>query len=513
LKIAGNIDSLNTGIQNQSCRKENTLFVTSIYYLSIPVLIFSLGWLKSPYSIISAVILSAAIVLLVNSLKKIIINKSDLLQSDYFYKKQLIIAFVAVLITLISGAGGYGYQDTDWQKHNSILKSLIENEWCVTYNLEGNSLLLVYYIGYYLPAALIGKLLGWTSANHFLFVWTSIGIYLSISWLIQLTKAKTHLCIMVFIFFSGMDIAGSFFTGSFNRWHIEWWAKYFEYSSNMTLFFWVPQQAIPGWILSGVIFFLLDQKKLMKSVLLLLAIGSIWSPFIVIGIIPFVIMEFYRKIRHWKNLLEVFSLINLAGLVIGFVCFLYYLSRFQEYVLPEHLTCLEKKSLHTFQFTGSFTVVFLLFILLEFGIMHILIYLGGIVKNRVWLIISSLVLVVLPFFSYGHWNDLAMRSSIPALFITQVFAIAMIEKSSSDFQRKLTKILLVLILTVGSTTAIIEMKRHLSGINYTLVKIPKKDEILSLPDLQKTNRYKEIALLEQYVGSADSYFMKYIGKK
>ena len=58
---------------------------------------------------------------------------------------------------------------------------------------------------------------------------------------------KSYIFLFVFVAFSGLDIIPGF---SANVpidfiYHIERWAKYFQYSSKTTLLYWVFNQAIP----------------------------------------------------------------------------------------------------------------------------------------------------------------------------------------------------------------------------------------------------------------------------
>ena len=75
---------------------------------------------------------------------------------------------IALLVTQI-GAGGFGVGTYDWaNKHNLIFADLVRFSWPVVYHGEGtpsSGLMLVYYVGYYLPAALVGKVMGWHAGN------------------------------------------------------------------------------------------------------------------------------------------------------------------------------------------------------------------------------------------------------------------------------------------------------------------------------------------------------------
>ena len=45
---------------------------------------------------------------------------------------------------------------------------------------RGPITMLVYYVGYWLPAALVGRILGWGVANFILFLWTWFGVLLTV---------------------------------------------------------------------------------------------------------------------------------------------------------------------------------------------------------------------------------------------------------------------------------------------------------------------------------------------
>ena len=78
--------------------------------------------------------------------------------------------------------GGYGYQTGDWAKHGILLKDLVDYPWPVFYEYYGATIGVTYYVAYYLPAAVIGKVGGLVLANQFLVLWTLLGLILAIFW-------------------------------------------------------------------------------------------------------------------------------------------------------------------------------------------------------------------------------------------------------------------------------------------------------------------------------------------
>ena len=56
-------------------------------------------------------------------------------------------------------------------------------------------MVLTYYVAYYLPAALVGKIAGWTAANVVLFAWSATGAALAFLWLVVLSGAPVWRCL------------------------------------------------------------------------------------------------------------------------------------------------------------------------------------------------------------------------------------------------------------------------------------------------------------------------------
>ena len=147
----------------------NYLYPISLIYLALPYLIFFAGWLKPTLSIIISSLLIVSIgICIKNNRQPLVKNKS----SNPIYVNWIDFSFTLILtVTLIgiSGIGGFGFQETyDWRKHNAILSDLINQAWPVIYFFKGQYYPLVYYIAYYLPSAVIGKLCSWSIANIFL---------------------------------------------------------------------------------------------------------------------------------------------------------------------------------------------------------------------------------------------------------------------------------------------------------------------------------------------------------
>lgn len=272
----------------------------TLIYLTVPYIIFYFGWLRLPFALSSFI---AGFILLY------LFSRQDGSDKELIFKGNytLILSFCFVLIWLLpSGIGGIGNQNSDYIKHNAILFDLVNLEWPVSF--ERSNCWLVYYTGYYLPSAMVGKLFNsYYIAERFSLIWAFVGITLSIVWWLYLTRYSLLPSIIFFILFSGMDAIG-FIVMYGNRFeigtHLEWWSRLasgawdtriWAYNSNTTHLYWAPQHAIPAWLATPIIISALESKN-NKSLDYALTIAStlLWSPFVTIGLLPFVIYKFWR---------------------------------------------------------------------------------------------------------------------------------------------------------------------------------------------------------------------------
>jgi hypothetical protein len=221
----------------------------------------------------------------------------------------ILVIAVGFIWARVSGAGGYGYQNWDWMKSNAVLKDLVSRPWPVGFSTnDGQIHSMVYYIAYYLPAALVGKILGWNAANHALFIYTFVGIALSLFWFVRLVGFVSPLLAIFFVLFGGLDFVAAFilsgrvFSGVEG---MEYWTHIWHYSGNTLLLFFGPQHALAAWMLTGAIIREGMTEKSAEYIGFLLALCLLWSPLIVFGLVPIGLMALYesrlRKILTYQN--------------------------------------------------------------------------------------------------------------------------------------------------------------------------------------------------------------------
>lgn len=466
----------------------------TIAYMLVPHLIFSFGWLKLPFALLLSLALIGGYFLFCRTAT---ITRHSYPFSLENNRQYLALAIIVVMMTLFSGAGALLPQTADWNKHSAILNELLLNDWPVRFSGspgKGGDWLLCYYFAYYLPAAVIGKYSGLPLANGALFLWTLLGFSLTVIWLRRLSGKNSWIVIVIWIFLSGMDLVGAAL-GGVVRDNLQWWARFAQYSSNTTLLQWVPQHALPGWLATSVIVDQVERKGGLANIGFVAALTGLWSPFVTLGLLPLVVVAAIRL--KAKGLCSLLNLAIAPVILLPVAAFLQS-TRFQEI---HGYTCFKSYGL----LGGSW--FWLKFCLLEFLLVFILLgmlYLKNngpyIVYQREWFVTWGWALMVpltlLPFFHVGIFNDLAMRASIPALFLLWLLVIRTEWLVILKAENRVCRLLVACLLIGAAQPALdfIAATRNRSASRYAKARII------------------EIGGILQYKGDTSSFFAKHLLK-
>lgn len=470
---------------------DKNIEILSLVYIIIPYIIFAFGWLKLPLALILCVIIVISTVLYTKKLD----NKEVYLQNKNL-KYFLITILILLIWCLLSGMGGFGFQNNpDWEKNNAIFHDLFLNKWPVIYEKYS----LVYYMGYYLPIGLLMKLFGWNIGYLFSFLWGFLGLILVVYWLKRLSGSFYPLVILLFVFFSGMDILGliikfAMFPDPETLSHfkhvgcIEWWAGYFQFSSITTNLFWVPQYAIQGWLLTGLVLNNIQNHNSSRNLLFLWALCIFGVPFIFLAIIPIIFAGIYKTGR--KKLKELFSFQNFIAAPLIILIFMAY---FASKAFKDPFNAMSDYMLSPY-----FIVIYLLFILVEFGVYAIIIH--KYFKNDIIWNVTLISMVLMPFVRIGGGNDFVMRGSACYLFILFLYIInALLHKQL----RKPEKAALIIFFLIGVFTPFLEIKRSVTHYSAGVPVLSKQYSVMDLYKL-KSNW--------QYLGDKKALFWKYLAK-
>jgi len=428
-------------------------------YLFIPFILFCIGWLNK----IAAVFVCALVIVGFVSIWRALPSR-DLFE---FRKKDFLVAILVLGVwVFFSGIGGYTFQNWDHHSRNAVFRDLINYPWPVIYHFSPDvsaqfgipsAVIMSYYFGFWLPSALVGKLLGWSAANFSLFMWTYLGIALAV--MLTAAKLKTSFLrtALLIIFFSGMDFLGVILFKNIPRYtypllwppiqHLEWWAGAFQYSSFTTDLYWTYNQFVPALLIMALFLSSSDRASILLG-----GICFFFAPFPALGLFPFIGGEALNETlilirdqtrRNWLISLarHFLTIENFTGLILGGISAFFFMTNLavqtRSFGLPDSAG------------------IYIIFLLLE----CMLIWLVLLPSNKTdWMwYVAGAVLILAPFVSLGGSWDFMTRTTIPALYLLMLGCGRFLITGKSA----LIKVSLMFMLIVGAMTPVYEISRSM----------------------------------------------------
>ena len=452
-------------------KKSKLLLIVSYVYILFPFLIFTVGWMKLHFSI-------PIVICVVICFIKIVKESPCLWIPDMNRQNIISVLFIIGIIAIwvyYSGIGKFVFQNTDHAYRNGLFNMLVEKEWPVINDHVIKSKMpgisktgLIYYIGFWLPSAIVGKILGLRCGYYAQAVWALIGICLTYYLICARNKRLELWPLAVFVLFSGLDIVGEYLNGiniftMDNTVHLEWWSTAYQYSSMTTQLFWVFNQSIPIWLCTIMV---LVQKN-NRNMVFILSCSLITSTLPFIGLFILVVFlcftqkyedqgkRIFQKGGYLYNLFfDTCTLQNvLGGGIIGIFSALYLGANLSGGIVNQFVLPLEKQNSLS---------KYVIFLILEIGIYAVILYKYQ-QKNNLFYFVC-LLLVIIPPFHVGRSIDFCMRASIPFSF---VFMLMVMDTLRSAYLAKDILIFRCLIaaLAIGSVTPLFEVTRTISVTN------------------------------------------------
>lgn len=438
----------------------------SYIYILLPFIIFMLGWVKLCISIPLTIILLFCLLKVFKDSPSFWMPSWD---KDTIIKVLFIIGIIAIWV-YYSGVGKQVFQNSDHIQRNAVFNILVEYKWPIkNYKIVGknmttaNATSLIYYIGFWLPAALVGKKFGLLAGYYAQWIWAFLGILLVYYFICAIREKVVLWPLLILLFFSGLDIIGIFLTGTnigdlTPRWHIEWWCGAYQYSSMTTQLFWVFNQAIPAWLCTMLAYV----QKTNQNIVFILACSMLSSTFPFVGLLLLCLFWCFtrqydlhnipktqKRKRYFQFLIKDTCTFQnvVGGGCIGILSFLYLIGNRSGNLILSESVCPNsmKNSLSKY----------MLFIIIEIGIYVILLYKDNQHNKLFYFVVVCLCII--PPIKVGYSSDFCMRASIPALFILMLIVIDTLEKS---WKRKGYGIFVGLI--IGSVTPLMEFRRTVS---------------------------------------------------
>ena len=425
-----------------------------IGYLVLPTMLFLVGWFKWWVGLPLVVCVCYAL----KPLWQVVPGAEWRLPSTRLH---LILAIVVGCTwTLLGGADHLVFANPDWYVRDAVLHDLVSSPWPVGYGVwDGKESLLRAPVAFYLPAAVVGKVLGLSVAHMAMGLWTAAGSTLFLLQVLSLTPSRVSVALLVVtvvVFFSGLDIVGSLimdgprFRSDWNvTTHLEWWAHKYQYSSMTTQLFWVPNHALGGWLAIGLLYRNRRSDQLNRLLPLIVVAVALWSPLTALGLAPFVLLRLSGDSLEQRSWRFFHPKIWGATCVVGFVIAAYLLLDPSE--IPKGITVGGSDSTPTTDLTQHAQ-----FFLLEAGC------LGGsilAIRKSIEIALALVILALLPLVYFGPGNDLVMRASIPSLTVLTIGACLALIQEPGDKRLFGKKMLLGGLLLIGAITPAEEFAR------------------------------------------------------
>jgi len=357
---------------------------------------------------------------------------------------RLLFCFAAGLaLFLLGGEGRIFYSNIDWQVRDAVFRDISVNHWPFVYTARETPDVLRGAIGMYLLPALAYKAGGPAAGDIALLIQNStlLALVLALGSTLFADARMRAIAFVVFIAFSGLDIAGQLLLHGRLAEHLEWWSVV-QYSSHVTLAFWTPHYAIAGWLLAAL-FLLHQQGKAPLGVLLALALlTGLWSPLTLLGIAPFAALAGLAALARRQIRASDIAVAGLALLLCA----------------PSFLYLGAAKDAVGLRFHSIEAPDFLIF--QAFETLPYLVPLAALHATHrhgeaTYSIIAAFLLAA-PFIQIGYSIDFMMRAAIPAFAILAVMTADAVAAKEAP---RPWRFALILALTIGSATGAFEAAR------------------------------------------------------
>jgi hypothetical protein len=483
----------------------------SLFYVFLPSLLFLLGWTK-PLIAVPASILLLVGAYLCSRPEGTTIETQD--EPVFSPKLLFLILILTVVIVTISGIGGFSSYSVDSWKHESFLKNLIQYDWPIGYENVGpekKEYMLATYIGYYLPAAAVGKVFGWYAANIFGLLWGILGIFLTVLWFQKVVGKASFWLVIIFLFFGGMDIIGYAILKAWPQnasevafTNLDVWMFGLSTQklpwilpSNLTLLFLGPHHILPNWIILLMSLHQIFYRRSSRDILLLWAATPVGSAFFFVGMAPYVIlgllMTRLRKVFSFQNMVSALILVFLVGFFI-----ISNNGKFPHGWIWEYYNLLEVWPL------------LFLFCVLEFGL-----YAAYCPKNehpssnsppRYWFWLSIITIFSCTMYKLGNHCEFTSKTTIPSMVVF-VVCLAVSIKNAVTVKEKVYAHTLKILLVIGFTTGLIAISNTLYGGLHAPIKCE------SVPHFDHYIKKNSHGVQQLLADPAESFFWKYIAAK
>ncbi|MBK8118889.1 MAG: hypothetical protein IPK39_06455 [Sulfuritalea sp.] len=440
-------------------RSPDRISVAAIGYLAAPVLVFFLGWLQPLAGFLLTGLLAYALYGLCLRLPES--------PAKHSIGALTWLLLIALAWSAFGGTGHLFYANLDWRTRDAVYADLILGAWPPAYGRDaGVALIMRTAMGFFLPPAAAAKLVGIEFAPALLLGWCSLGVFLFLLLLPLPKKLGVRLILgsLAVVFFSGMDYPGIMAahgqTPIFPL-PLEWWLPW-TYTSLAAQLFWAPNHALPLWIGTALLLRHKDASGLPAIALVALPVLLLWTPFAVIGLVPWFGWALWRNFDSPWAAIRTTDKSQWLAAVLTTALLAAVLSR------PGYGSInLQLGAAANLNSTGvaswplsDLVMAYIQFAAFEFGLLALLLRPAGPAARQ--LLAGTLgLLLILPLMRFGPSNDWMLRVSTPCLVILLILVLAEFDRPWESIRRSLRLASLAGVLLLGAITPFFEFARAL----------------------------------------------------
>lgn len=432
------------------CVTRRQLISTALIWLALPAVIFLMGWVRWYIGWPMAALVIAGIYGAIRNIDdpdKVIVKIDN---------RFVWLALLTILYTIFAGIGSFYYQfDWDHAFRNALFRDLVNEPWPVAHlQADGTVTVISYYLGFWLPSALVAKLSGSMLVGNICQVmWGSAGIFMLFLFIYEyLGRDRLSIWILPFMLFfsawyivcdiiykgTGPDLLGYMKIGNMAQFYMMLDRMSIDFSYTLETFsapdflidtMWIYNSGICG--LAGI-WLLWSCRRMTRHLLLIAALLLFVSPMAAVGV-SFIMI--YWIIRHWR---EIVSPANITGVLWFVIVAIYFFSN---------------NNAGRINAEGDYTLTEYLYRLVLYLLTSYLIYLPFIwrrirIDKIFWLLLATAVII--PLLRLNEETDLGVRVAIPLVS----YLSAVILKTLYDRWKvwtRLRRLCFIIVFAIGAT--------------------------------------------------------------
>ena len=421
-------DTLTTGPKLKDAEvtiTRSTFFTMALVYLTLPVVIFFLGYLKIWWGLLFSALTITAVVAAIKRFKKD--GPAD--QADKITIKPsffLVVIPLIIVFLFLGGVSEYSWCLIDHRVRYAILNDLISYKWPVIYDFQTQQNPIVaqylgegkvafaYYFVFWMVPAVIGKVTNLAVARVVIFIWSGFGLFIVALEASFLYKRASKTLFIAIMFFSGFDVIPGYindFLGIEGTW--EGWNLHLHIHGNFYQIMNVFNQSIPGWLITILLLMCVNGS----CVGLLGALMFCYSPWAAIGFAPLCLCKLLMgKTKETRNTI-IKDLLTPGNLIAPVVFLITFATMFTANSQATSGNGLIWKFYDT---PLELIIDYIKYAVFEFGLWALLLYTRHKKNPLFWTAIATLL--IMPIYKITIANDLIMRGTMAPMFLIGLYA-------------------------------------------------------------------------------------------